>query len=44
MARIYYDKFFGGYAAAYNGQHYTLQAKTFAAATAEIKQIMKRGA
>ena len=43
MARIYYDKFFGTYAASYRGQHYALNAKTFAAATAETKAIIKKG-
>lgn len=43
MARIYYDQFFGTYAASYRGQHYALNAKTFAAATAETKAIIKKG-
>jgi hypothetical protein len=43
MARIYYDNFLGAYAATYRGQHYALNAKTFAAATAETKAIIKKG-
>ena len=42
MARIYYDKFLGTYAAMYCGQHYALNATTFAAATAETKAIIKK--
>ena len=42
MARIYYDKFLGTYAAAYRGQHYALNAQTFAEATAETKAIIKK--
>lgn len=41
MARIYYDKFLGTYAAAYMGQHYALTAQTFAEATAQTKAIIK---
>ena len=41
MARIYYDKFLRTYAASYRGQHYALNATTFAAATAETKAIIK---
>lgn len=43
MARIYFDKFLGTYAAMYRGQHYALNATTFAAATAETKTIIKNG-
>lgn len=43
MARIYFDEFLGTYAATYRGQHYALNAQTFAAATAETKAIIKNG-
>ena len=42
MARIYFDKFLGTYAASYQGQHYALNAHTFAEATAETKAIIKK--
>ena len=42
MARIYYDQFLGTYAASYRGQHYALNAQTFAEATAETKAIIKK--
>jgi hypothetical protein len=41
MARISYDNFFGRYTLDYKGECILLTAKTFAAATAEVKAIIK---
>lgn len=41
MARIYYDKFLGGYSMTYKGKQYALNAATFYEATAETKAIIK---